>query len=51
MNVLNAIGDALQYLSDGVGHVFSLNHDDYPLIGVQPFDGEPLSQWVETVRH
>ncbi|BAZ46116.1 hypothetical protein NIES4102_31450 [Chondrocystis sp. NIES-4102] len=29
-----------KYLIEAVLEVFSPNHDDYPVIGVQPFSGE-----------
>ena len=47
MNVLRVINDALQYLSEGVGKVFSPTNDHYPNTGVQPFEGEVFSKWVE----
>lgn len=51
MNFLNQIVAAIQFLSEGASHAFSLRHDDdYPAIGVQAFDGEPYSKWVELDR-
>lgn len=47
MNVLRMIGNAVHYISEGVGRVFSPTDDEYPNTGVQPFDGEPFSEWVE----
>ncbi|NJL22053.1 MAG: isochorismate synthase [Leptolyngbyaceae cyanobacterium SM1_3_5] len=49
MNIWNQIVAAIQYISEGASHVFSLKHDDYPAVGVQPFDGEPFSnsKWVD----
>jgi hypothetical protein len=47
MNILHAIGAALQFLSEGAVHIFSRSKDEYPAIGIQPFDGEPFSEWVE----
>ncbi|MEC4814793.1 MAG: hypothetical protein SAK29_16155 [Scytonema sp. PMC 1069.18] len=35
---------SLAYITEAALEVFSPNHDSYPLIGVQPFDGEP---WKE----
>lgn len=47
MNVIEMVHDAIQYLSEGVSRIFKPNEDHYPETGVQPFDGEPFSQWVE----
>ncbi len=47
MNVIQMLNQALQYISDGVNRVFSPTDDHYPETGVQPFDGEPFSQWVD----
>ena len=46
MNVLRSIGSALAYLSEGATRLFSFGQDDYPLTGVQPFTGEPYSEWM-----
>lgn len=37
--------EALRYISEAFVEIFSPT-DDYPTIGVQPFDGEPYSRWV-----
>lgn len=47
MDILNRIASAIQFLSEGASYAFSLNHDDYPATGMQSFDGEPFSKWVE----
>lgn len=47
MKVFQALRDALLYLTEGVGRIFSPSKDEYPETGVQPFDGEPYSQWVD----
>jgi hypothetical protein len=46
MSILKVVGDALRYLSEGATALFMPNRDEYPDIGVQPFDGEPYSEWV-----
>lgn len=46
MNILKVINDAMRYLSDGATALFSPNRDEYPNIGVQPFSGDPYSEWV-----
>jgi hypothetical protein len=50
MNILNGIASAIQFLSEGIAQVFSRKNDRYPAIGMQPFDGEPLSKEVETIN-
>lgn len=30
-----------QYISEAAMEIFAPEHDDYPIIGVQPFTGEP----------
>lgn len=47
MNILKLTQNALQYLSEGAARLFSPGDDQYPDIGVQPFEGEPLSEWVD----
>lgn len=47
MNVFEVIRDAIHYLSEGASRIFKPSEDHYPETGVQPFDGEPFSQWVE----
>jgi hypothetical protein len=46
MNIFRLIGDAIHYLSVGVNALFSPSHDEYPNTGVQPFTGDPYSEWV-----
>jgi hypothetical protein len=47
MTVTHLFEQTMRYLSEGTSRLFSPTNDDYPLTGVQPFDGEPYSQWVE----
>jgi len=48
MHMWNQIAAAIQFLSEGAGYAFRLRKDeDYPAIGVQPFDGEPFSRWID----
>jgi len=44
MKIIQAIGVALSYFVDGCIELFSPNHDDYPVSGVQPFEGKPTSR-------
>lgn len=45
--MIQSINNALSYLSEGAFRLFSRNQDQYPNIGVQPFSGDPFSEWVE----
>ena len=38
------VGQTFQYIVEAVAEVFSPNDDNYPSIGVQPFDGEPYRE-------
>jgi hypothetical protein len=55
MNVFKPVIDGLRYISEAVSRIFSPSDDHYPETGIQPFDGEPYSQWVsptgETKKH
>lgn len=48
MKLFSTLIDAVQYLSEGVVRLFSPSTDKYPEIGVQPFEGDPNSGWVES---
>jgi hypothetical protein len=50
MKIFKITVDAVQYLSEGVARLFSLGDDQYPSIGIQPFEGEPLSEWVDVYQ-
>lgn len=47
MNIFSFFSNTLKYLSEGVSRLFSPSDDQYPKTGVQPFDGEPYSEWVD----
>ncbi|QYO63051.1 hypothetical protein [Leptolyngbya sp. 7M] len=46
MNIFKVFSDTIRYLYEGATALFSPDHDHYPNIGVQPFTGEPYSEWV-----
>jgi hypothetical protein len=46
MNIFKVFGDAVRYLYEGATGLFSPDRDQYPNIGVQPFSGDPYSEWV-----
>lgn len=37
--MINSVG---QYISEAVARIFGPSDDAYPLIGIQPFTGEPF---------
>lgn len=41
MNISQRFLSIFQYLFEGLARIFTLTDDEYPLIGVQPFAGEP----------
>lgn len=47
-NIVRSIGTipqrVIKYISSGAIRVFSPSDDNYPSIGVQPFEGEPTDQ-------
>lgn len=49
MNVSKSFSDFLQYVSEAVARIFAPNDDKYPMVGVQPFDGDPYqeSRWSD----
>ena len=41
----------VQYLAEPIARIFGPDDNSYPAIGVQPFDGDPYSQWIENTGH
>lgn len=41
MGISRMIESVLQYLSEAAARIFGPSDDEYPMIGVQPFTGEP----------
>lgn len=46
MKIVAMLDGIAQYFSEAFGMIFSPIDDKYPNTGVQPFDGEPLSEWI-----
>lgn len=44
MGIYQLLNSVTQYISEAVVRIFSPNDDAYPLIGVQPFSGEPFHE-------
>ena len=47
MTILHWFNDSLAYLSEAVARIFGPDQDAYPLIGIQPFEGEPYRNWKD----
>lgn len=45
MNIFQVVRDTMQYLVEASTRLFSPSDDQYPNVGVQPFDGDAYSRW------
>lgn len=47
MNISQRVLSIFHYLFEGLARIFTITDDEYPVIGVQPFAGEPQksSDW------
>jgi hypothetical protein len=41
MYIGKMLQNLIQYLAEAFARIFGPNDDEYPEIGIQPFDGEP----------
>ncbi|MBV8885916.1 MAG: hypothetical protein JO235_18240 [Chroococcidiopsidaceae cyanobacterium CP_BM_RX_35] len=44
MGIYKMFDSIAQYISEAVTRIFGPRDDAYPVIGVQPFDGDPSKQ-------
>jgi len=44
MNISKIIADVSEYISVAFARIFGPNDDQYPEVGVQPFEGEPYQE-------
>ena len=44
MAITRIIANITQYISEAVMRIFAPNDDAYPVIGVQPFTGDPYKK-------
>lgn len=44
MNIGKIIANVSEYISAAFARIFGPNDDQYPEIGVQPFEGEPYTE-------
>lgn len=47
MKLLEMLQDLMQYFTEAFARVFGPSDDEYPAVGVQPFDGEILVNSTE----
>jgi hypothetical protein len=50
MQVIEMIHNTVKFISEGVSRLFSPCDDAYPKTGVQPFEGDAYSEWVDSSR-
>ncbi len=43
-SLVKTVRRLLQYVAQPILRIFSPAHDDYPEVGVQPFEGDPADQ-------
>ena len=41
MNIQKSVQDMVQYFTEAFARIFGPSTDEYPEVGVQPFDGDP----------
>jgi hypothetical protein len=44
MGISKLFESITQYISEAVARIFGPTDDEYPLTGVQPFEGEPFKE-------
>jgi hypothetical protein len=44
MGLVQIVKQFTKYITEGFVEIFSPDHDDYPKVGLQPFEGEPYQQ-------
>ncbi|MDF5716659.1 MAG: nicotinate phosphoribosyltransferase [Rhizonema sp. NSF051] len=49
MAIYRMLAKITQYISEAVLRIFGPNDDAYPIIGVQPFTGEPFKEGMADV--
>ncbi|MGB3509334.1 MAG: isochorismate synthase [Microcoleaceae cyanobacterium] len=49
MNIFQSIENAVTYLSEAISRIFSPNDDMYPMIGINPFEGDAYqgTNWAD----
>jgi len=41
MNILNSFQNLMKSITEGFARIFKATDDDYPKVGVHPYEGEP----------
>ena len=49
MKISTSVSNIMRYLLEAMARVFSPNDDMYPIIGIQPFEGDPYKEtkWAD----
>ena len=50
MAISRILASITQYISEAVMRIFGPNDDAYPVIGIQPFTGEPYNHYIRCVK-
>jgi len=48
MNISKILSNISQYISEAVARIFGPSDDEYPAVGVQPFDCQPYHEASES---
>jgi hypothetical protein len=47
MGISEFLQNGIQYITEAFARIFGPNDDEYPMIGVQPFEGDPYDRASE----
>ncbi|NEP16242.1 MAG: isochorismate synthase [Leptolyngbya sp. SIO4C1] len=47
MKISGWLNEALKYISEAVARIFGPDDDAYPNTGVQPYEGDPYTNWKD----
>lgn len=47
MRLNRIFNEVIQYLSEGVARIFAPSDDAYPVVGTQPYSGDPFRDDVD----
>jgi hypothetical protein len=48
MDIPNVLQNFVQYITEAFARIFGPNDDEYPNVGIQPFEGDPYQQTSES---
>jgi hypothetical protein len=47
MKIFELLGNLTKYITEGFARIFSPNRDEYPEVGVQPFEGDTYQEGTD----